>query len=116
MSEVHALENRVTRLEDQITDGFLRIENLLRQEINDLKDEQLSDLRKQNERLSDDQRRLWDRLTEIERRENRRAGETGHANRILGGLGHFLTALTAAGLTWLATWFTGTGGNVPPHH
>jgi regulator of replication initiation timing len=116
MSEVAALDQRVSRLESQIVDGIDRIEKLLRQEINDLKTEQIKDLREQNTRLADDQRRLWDRLTEVERRENRRAGVEGHSSRLMGGLGHFLTALAASGLTWIATLFSGSGGNVPPHH
>jgi hypothetical protein len=115
MSEVAALESRVTRLEDQIVDGIERIEKLLRQEINDLKTEQIKDLREQNTRLADDQRRIWDKITQAEAREYTRSGEQGHSKRIMGGLGHFLTALCAAGLTWLATLFSG-GGNVPPHH
>lgn len=111
MTEVALLDARVTRLEDQITDGFSRIEGLLRQEINDIKTEQISDLREANKRLADDQRRLWDRVVEMERRENRRAGEGVGQHRVLGGIGHFLSAGLGGAITWLATWFAGG----PPH-
>jgi hypothetical protein len=116
MSEVAALDARVTRVETQITDGFDRLERLFRQEINDLKTEQIKDLREWNNRLADDQRRVWDKLNAMEGREYTRSGEQGHSHRIMSGVGHFVTALAASSLTWIATWFTGTGGNVPPHH
>lgn len=112
--EVAALDGRVTRLENQITEGFDRLEMLLRQEISDLKSEQIADLRKQNERLGDDQRRLWDRLVEVERRENRRAGEHGGQGRILSGIWTFVAAVAGGIITWLATYFS--SGSPPPHH
>jgi hypothetical protein len=113
MTEVALLDARVTRLEDQITDGFGRIEALLRQEINDIKTEQITDLRKANERLADEQRRLWDRVVEMERRENHRVGDQNGQHRVLGGIGHFLSAGVGAVVTWLVTWFS---GGTPPHH
>ncbi len=45
---IEALDNRVTRLEGQIAAGFERIEKMLRTEINDLKTEQIIDLREAN--------------------------------------------------------------------
>ncbi len=113
MTEVAALDARVTRLEDQITTGFNEIKGLLRQEISDLKGEQINELRKANERLADDQRRLWDRVTEMERREVRRAGEGTGQHRVLGGIGHFLSAGLGGAITLLATWLS---GGTPPHH
>lgn len=112
MTEVAALDARVTRLEGQITDGFDRIEGLLRQEINDLKAEQISELRKANDRLADDQRRLWDRLIDVERREHGRDETSSGQSRILGGVGHFLSAIAGGAIAWLATLFT---GGTPPH-
>lgn len=109
MSEVAALEGRVTRLETQISDGFERIENLLRTEINDLKTEQITDLRDANKRLADDQRRLWERLGDLERRENQRVG--GH--KALWDLGHLLSVVFGGLVTWLATWVA--SGKTPPH-
>jgi chromosome segregation ATPase len=79
------LQERVNRLEEAITDGLSRIEVLIRQEIKDLKSEQLADIKQtidrverdlkgDHNRLADDQRRLWDRVTSLERRENERRG------------------------------------------
>ncbi len=112
MSEVAALDNRVTRLEQQITSGFNRLEGLLRQEITELKTEQINDLKKNNERLADDQRRLWERLGEMERRENRRVGDSTGQYRVITAIGHFISAALGAAVTWLATWFSGG----TPHH
>lgn len=114
MTEVAALDHRVTRLEGDIKAGFERLENLLRQEIADLKSEQITELRKANDRLADDQRRLWERLVDMERRENRRAGESGGSGRVLSALGHFLSATVGGLIAWMATWLT--GGAPPPHH
>lgn len=114
MTEIAAVNERVNRLEGQITTGFDRLENLLRQEINDLKTEQIKDLREANTRLADDQRRLWERVFEMERRENLRAGDQGGQHRVLGAIGHFLSAACGGAITWLATWFV--GGSPPPHH
>lgn len=79
-----ALDGRVKQLETLVPDALDRIENLIRDEIKDLKTEQLADIKKsidrievdlnnKHARLADDQRRLWDRLTDVERRENERA-------------------------------------------
>jgi len=116
MTDAAAVDARVTRLESEIKSGFKRIEDLLRQEINDLKTDQINDLRKQNERLSDDQRRLWDRLTDMERRENRRTGDHLGQSRVLGAIGHFLSAAAGGAITWLATWLSKGGGTPPPHY
>jgi hypothetical protein len=113
-NEIAVLDQRVTRMEVQISAGFAEIKELLRQEITDLKTDQISDLRKTNERLADDQRRLWDRVVEMERRENRRAGDHNGQSRVLGAIGHFLSAAAGGVITWLATWLT--GGGSPPHH
>lgn len=43
-----------------------RVEIKLDKEISELKSEQIADLRKQNERIADDQRRLWDRVGKLE--------------------------------------------------
>ena len=113
MTEVAALEQRVTRMEDQITTGFNEIKGLLRQEINDLKTEQINDLRESYSRLADDPRRLWDRVTEKERREIKRTGESTGQHRLLSGFSHFLSVGLGGAITWLATWLS---GGPPPHH
>lgn len=115
MNDVTVLDARVTRIEEDISSGFKRIENLLRQEITDLKTEQIQDLRKQNDRLADDQRRLWDRVNDMERRENLRDGEHGGQHKVLGGIGHFLSAACGGAITWFVTWLAGSG-SIPPHH
>jgi hypothetical protein len=114
MSEIGGLDSRVTRLESEISLGFQRIESLLRQEITDLKTDQISDLRKTNERLADDQRRLWDRVSAMELREHGRVGDYKGQSRVLGAIGHFLSAAAGGVITWLATWLSGGGGS--PHH
>lgn len=113
-ASVVALDSRVTRLETQISDGFDRVETLLRQEISDLKTEQITDLRKANERLADDQRRLWERLVDMERRENRRAGDHSGTARVLTAVGHLISAALGGVITWAATYFS--SGAPPPHH
>lgn len=107
MNEVTALDARVTHLEEDIRAGFERVEKLLRHEINDLKTEQIKDLRDQNNRVADDQRRLWDRLVEMERRENRRAGDHSGQHRIISGIALFLSTACGGAITWLVTWLLG---------
>ncbi len=109
MSDVAALDARVTRLEAAITAGFERLERLLRTEISDLKTEQITDLREANKRLADDQRRLWEALRDLERRESQRVG----GRRVLSSIGHFLSAGVGALLTWIATWLS--SGRPPSH-
>lgn len=115
MTELAALDQRVTRLEGQISSGFDRIESLLRQEITDLKTEQIKDLRENNSRLADDQRRLWDRITAMESRENQRVGEHGGQHRVLGAVWAFVCAACGGIITLFGTWFMG-GNSPPPHH
>lgn len=109
MSEVDALESRVSRLESQITDGFQRIESLLRAEISDLKTEQINDLREANKRLGDDQRRLWERVNDVERRENIRMG----GDRKLGSISHFLSAAIGALIGAFTSWLSAGRGPHP---
>lgn len=64
----------------------------------------------QNERLADDQRRLWDLIHKLELRDSQRVG----GNRVLGSIGRFLSAAAGGFITWLATWLS--SGPAPPHH
>ena len=107
MNDVTALEGRVTRLENAVTDGFSRIEVLLRQEISDLKAEQITELRKALDRTLDDQRRAWDAIRALEQRWDQRQGSV----RTLGGLGSFLAVIFGGLVTWLAAFLTAK----PPH-
>ena len=99
MTEVAALDARVTRMETQITEGFNRIENMLQREISDLKTDQISDLKEQNKRIADDQRRAWDAIESLRRREDQRYG----GERKLGSITHFLAGGIGAAITWVAT-------------
>ena len=96
MSEVAALENRVNRLENQITAGFERLENLLRQEINDLKSEQINMLREENKRLADDQRRVWEAVRSLENDRNKAHGGGRVFTGLMTGLISILGSSAAA--------------------
>jgi len=74
-----ALEVRVGKLENALTEGLKDIKQLIVDEIRDLKSEQLADIRgtvdrvektlkEELTRLADDQRRLWD---DVQKRANR---------------------------------------------
>lgn len=109
MTEVAALENRVNRLEAQIDAGFSRIETLLRSEINDLKTEQINDLREANKRLADDQRRLWEAVSTLQSREAQRYG----GDRKLRGLSQLVSGGIGGLIAAVATWFS---TRPPPIH
>lgn len=47
-----------------------RVEKLIENEINDLKNEQIAELRRDNERLADDQRRAWEAIRSLENDRN----------------------------------------------
>jgi hypothetical protein len=102
VNDVAALEGRVTRLENAVVDGFNRLEAMLRQEIGDLKNEQINELRKLIERVSDDQRRAWDAIREGERRDYERSG----TNKIISGISHFAAIVFGGVITWFATYLT----------
>ena len=67
---IAAIETAVSGL----TAAVGRLEMLIREEIQDLKREQIADLRKNNERLADDQRRAWEAIREME---NQRSHDRG---------------------------------------
>lgn len=67
--EMTGINSRMDSLESRVDDGFARtddgikrLEGLIIREINDLKQEQLNDHKKQIDRLADDQRRIWDHV------------------------------------------------------
>lgn len=109
MTEVAALEDRVTRLEGQILEGFKRIEDMLRSEIKDLKDEQIKDLREGNKRLADDQRRAWEAIESLRRHEDQRYG----AERTKGAIWYFFCAAIGSIVTAIIAWLS--KGGTPPH-
>lgn len=76
-SRIAAIETAVTGL----TSAVGRLEALIREEIQDLKREQIADLRKANDRLADDQRRAWEAIRELEKNRSgiSAAFKTAHA-------------------------------------
>lgn len=69
-ADAQLISSRLENLESLIE----RVEGLIKQEIQDLKKEQIADLRRENERLADDQRRLWEAVRELEADRNRAHG------------------------------------------
>jgi hypothetical protein len=117
MSELVALEGRVTRLESAYSrlegvfaTGLSEIKELIRGEITDIKNEQIADLRDANRRLADDQRRLWEALRVVENRENQRTGSDRTTGKAFTALMMLITAGVASFMTWLAGLFS-----VHPH-
>ena len=97
---LQAIDNRVTRLEEAISEGLSRIENLLRQQIQDLKTEQIKDIKDQWLRIADDQRRVWDAIRELEKRANRVDG--GH--HVVNMIWSLLSAAFGGSLVALISW------------
>jgi hypothetical protein len=96
---IDLLERRVNSLEQAITDGLTRIETLLRQQIQDIKGEQLKDLKDNYQRLADDQRRSWDAIRELEKARSQTAGGARVIDRIWTVVGAPAAAFVIA---WLA--------------
>jgi hypothetical protein len=96
---IDLLERRVNSLEQAITDGLTRIETLLRQQIQDIKSEQLKDLKDNYQRLADDQRRAWDAIRELEKSRSQTAGGVRVMDRLWMVLG---APVAAAIIAWLA--------------
>ena len=51
---------------ENLSQAIGRLEGLIHNEISDLKNEQIADLKRAVERISDDQRRLWEAVRAIE--------------------------------------------------
>jgi hypothetical protein len=109
MNDVTALEGRVTRLESAISDGFRRVEELLTREITDLKNEQINDLRKAQERLADDQREMWKALRLQESFTHQRQG----SSKTIGGISNFLSAGLGGLIAAIAAYLS-SGGKPHP--
>jgi hypothetical protein len=69
-----------------------RIEALLQKEIAELKTEQIADLRKQIERIADDQRRLWEAVRTLETDRNRAHGGA----KVISGLMTFIASIAGS--------------------
>jgi hypothetical protein len=82
--------------------GQLRLETMLDREIKQLKTEQIADLRRDKDRLADDQRRLWEAVSLLQQNQHISAGGrqmvqtlmTACVGLVSGGMGavaaHFL--------------------------
>ena len=126
---IAAIDGRVTALEKTVPDGLRRIEDLIRNEIHDLKVEQLSDIKKAIERIendtktaidrvdadakaaitriADDQRRVWDHIGKLELREGRRTGGTRAFERMW----NFVAAIMGGAIAIAGSWLSSR----PPH-
>lgn len=120
-ARISAVEERVTGLESAVTIGFNEIKQLIRQEISDLKGEQLrdikasidrveTDLKHENTRLADDQRRLWDAVRALENGRNADVGTSTANYTWVSGIGHLISGAIGA----LVSWFV-TSGKPPGH-
>lgn len=98
--KVDALESRVTRLEEAISNGLTRIEDLLRQSIGDLKAEQIKDLKDNYLRLADDQRRLWDAVRVLEKAKSRNDG----GMQVVGLIWNVVSACIGGGIVGVLNW------------
>ncbi len=96
------LDRRVTSLESVVTSSLNRIEGLIRQEIQDLKTEQISDLKKSIERIGDDQRRVWEAVRSLEGDDKLRTG----AARAVDKFGNFISIGLGATIGAIVTWLT----------
>ncbi len=67
---------------EHLTASVQRLEGLIVREIQELKSEQIADLRRQNERLADDQRRAWEAIRTLENRGNQYYGSMKTAHTI----------------------------------
>lgn len=102
MSTIEAVEDRVDKLEEQISTGFREVKDLIRSEIKDLKEEQISDLREGYKRVADDQRRLWDEVHVLLQRDAQRLG----GERKLGALVAIFTGALGGVISALATYLS----------
>jgi len=87
-ADVTLISNRLENLEGLIG----RIEALIVKEIDDLKSEQIADLRRENERLADDQRRLWEAVRTLETDRNRAHGGA----KVISGLMTFIASIAGS--------------------
>lgn len=91
---------RIPAIIQQLTDlasAVARLEMLIRNEISDLKTEQIADVKNSINRIADDQRRLWDAVRTIEnaRHESQGGVKALYAAFLIIGsfIGSFITAI-----------------------
>jgi hypothetical protein len=123
-ADIAALDSRVTALERTVPDGLKRIEDLIRQEIHDLKREQIGDIKiaitrvetdtkstldriertleKEIERIADDQRRLWEAVAVLQASNSQRTGGSKTLDRVWNIVGIMFGAAAAIGGSYLS--------------
>lgn len=87
-SDTAALASEVKSL----TAAVARLERVIEKEINQLKAEQIADLKTSISRIADDQRRLWEAVRALELRSSGQGG----AFRVIHGVAVFLGSLLTA--------------------
>lgn len=111
---INALERRVTGLENAVTHSLERIEVLIRQQIQDLKNEHLGELRRSLDRVTEevradearcmsDRKQIWEAVRDLELSDSRRTGSTSTWK----GFGPFLAAAVGAATAAVGAWLTG---------
>ncbi len=94
--------NRVERIPaimqqlEHLTASVQRLEGLIVREIQELKSEQIADLRRQNERLADDQRRAWEAIRHLENKCSQYYGGMKMAHTITATVSALIGASIAA--------------------
>lgn len=85
---------------DSLHEAIARVEKKIDQEIADLKQEQIADLRVAIDRIADDQRRLWEAVRALETDRNQDKGSwrviQGITGLVAGSVGAALTATISA--------------------
>lgn len=74
MTMTEAGEDRINLKLENLGDQVSELKDLILREITDLKNEQIADLRRDNERLADDQRRSWEAIRSLEADRNHALG------------------------------------------
>ena len=86
---------------DNMQATLARLEKKIDTEIAELKTEQIAQLRAENTRLADDQRRMWEALRNLE---NDRSAERG-SKRAINSLTHTVSGLFGGAFGAFATWW-----------
>lgn len=124
MTDVTAIDVRLTTLEKTVPEGLRRIEDLILREIHDLKTEQIRDIKNAIERvesdtknglsriedglkeeitrIADDQRRLWEHVGKLELKASERTGGSKTLDRLWSVMSVLIGGAVAIGGSWLS--------------
>ena len=80
---------------EHLTESVARLDDLIRREIQELKSEQIADLKRQNERLADDQRRAWEAIRNLENSQNQAFGGVKAIHGVIGTVSGLIGAVMA---------------------